>query len=64
MSQKPINLGQDNFWSFHTQHSENFCSGENVGRSFPNRIRKFLALQDPGPLVTGTDHDPSITKQK
>jgi hypothetical protein len=28
------------------------------------RIRMFLGLPDPDPLVRGTDPDPSITKQK
>jgi hypothetical protein len=27
------------------------------------RIRMFLGLQDPDPLVTGTDPDPSVIKQ-
>ncbi len=28
------------------------------------RIRRFLGLPDPDPLVRGTDPDPSIIKQK
>ncbi len=28
------------------------------------RIRMFLSLPDPGPLVSGMDPDPSIAKQK